>query len=301
MTGPRHSLQVPMRPPELTSIEGVHRKDDTPQSRWLLVAVVLIGLAAVVAGVFATRGAGQVEDQRDAATEQRIDLGRLVVAACARGDVIQNADGQNLCQRAAQVQTEPIPGVQGRPGDPGRDGRGVSDMTVNSAGRLVVTYTDGSTEDVGPVIGAAGADGAPGRGIADVGITTGRLIITFSDGTTQDLGPVVGNDGRDGADGQDGAEGAPGRGIADVDQVEGRLVITYTDGTSQDAGPLPAGPQGDPGPMGECPAGTELEPVVFVGGETGWGCVDQTSDPDPPATDPPTTTSPPETTAGEGG
>src|SRR5687768_16170831 len=123
MTG-HHSLQVPMPSHESVLSDGMHRKDDKAstrwQGRWPLIAVVLLGIVAVVAGIFATQGAGEVEDQRDTAVEQVRDLGRDVAAACARGEVIQSPDGRDLCQRAAEVQSAPIPGtaIQGEPGRP---------------------------------------------------------------------------------------------------------------------------------------------------------------------------------------
>jgi hypothetical protein len=100
--------------------DGMHRRDDKPASRWPVALVALLGAAAVVVGIFATQGAGEVEDQRDTAVEQVRDLGRDVAAACARGEVIQSPDGRNLCQRAAEVQSDPVPGtvIQGEPGRP---------------------------------------------------------------------------------------------------------------------------------------------------------------------------------------
>lgn len=176
-----------------------------------------------------------VEQQRDATAAQAASLAEQIKMECGAGDLTGP-----ICQHAEQVAAEPIPGPVGPAG------RGVSGLAVN-AGHLIVTYTDGGTEDVGPVIGADGADGAPGRGIADVGIAAGRLVVAFSDGGTQDLGPVVGADGRDGLDGRAGQDG---RGIASIDQVAGRLVITYTDGATEDAGPLPAGSAGAQGAQG---------------------------------------------------
>ena len=43
----------------------------------------------------------------------------------------------------------------------------------------------------------------------------GELILTYSDGTEQNLGVVVGNDGADGEDGSDGADGKDGANGAD--------------------------------------------------------------------------------------
>lgn len=275
-----------------------HRLRLIPRS-WLLL--IALGAVAVMflAWSFITAQQGReeaqeqtgvVEQQRDATAAQARDLAAQIKVACTSG-ALQGP----VCEQAEQVAETPVPtpqpGIPGDPGDPGPPGRGVSDMTIDPAGRLIVTYTDGTVENVGPVVGAAGADGEPGepgRGIADVEIIGGRLVVTFSDGATDDLGPVVGADGNDGTDGRDG------RGIASVDQVDGRLVITYTDGTTQDAGPLPAGPQGDQGPMGpagewECPAGSRLLPVEYGDGTAGYGCVLEAQPADPTTSPAPTT------------
>lgn len=53
--------------------------------------------------------------------------------------------------------------------------------------------------------------GETGVGVAGALIDrSGVLILTLTDGTQRDLGPVVGKDGRDGEDGEDGADGPPG-------------------------------------------------------------------------------------------
>ena len=55
--------------------------------------------------------------------------------------------------------------------------------------------------------GPAGKDGRDGRGIADLRIISGSLVVTYSDGTSADLGLVVGRDGKDGLPGIAGPEG----------------------------------------------------------------------------------------------
>ena len=67
--------------------------------------------------------------------------------------------------------------------------------------------------------------------------------MTYTDGTTQKVGPIAGQDGatgdngKDGTDGKDGKDGAAGRGVEKVEvDDEGNLVITFTDGTTQKAG-----------------------------------------------------------------
>ena len=155
--------------------------------------------------------------------------------ACSSGDVAPSPDGIALCDQAAQVQALPVPlPVDGTDGTDGVDGRGILGTSVVD-GRLIVTFSDGATQDAGQVVGQNGAAGLNGRGITDSDVVDGRLMITYSDGAVEDLGVVIGLDGR---------------GIASTAAVDGRLVVTYTDGDVEDAGPLPAGPRGDQGPGG---------------------------------------------------
>lgn len=200
--------------------------------------IVLAVLVAVGVWYLATRGA-TAEDQRDAEVVQKLDIASQVSQACATG---QLPSGDRLCATAAQAQAAPIPG------EAGPSGRGITGTRMTEDGRLVVSYTDGTSDDVGVVKGAPGAPASPARGITGSTIEAGQLVISYTDGTRSTLGPVVGSDGRDGRDGNKGDTGDAGRGVASVGQVDGRLVVTYTDGATQDVGPLPAGPRGDPAP-----------------------------------------------------
>lgn len=103
------------------------------------------------------------------------------------------------------------PGKDGRDGIDGRDGAdgvGVAGAVINRDGELVITLSDGTTRDLGRVVGkdgAPGRDGADGVGMAGVAIDRdGELVVTLSDGTARKLGPVVGKDGAPGRDGADG-------------------------------------------------------------------------------------------------
>lgn len=62
------------------------------------------------------------------------------------------------------------------------------------------------------VAGKDGKDGKDGIGIKNMEINDdGELVVTYSDDTTKNLGPVVGKDGNDGKDGVDGKDGQPGK------------------------------------------------------------------------------------------
>ncbi|WP_408911429.1 ExeM/NucH family extracellular endonuclease [Corynebacterium gottingense] len=117
--------------------------------------------------------------------------------------------------------------VNGTSGEDGKDG------------------TDG-TDGKDGAAGKDGKDGAAGRGVAGFEVVDGELEVTYTDGTSQKVGPIAGQDGatgtdgqdgKDGANGTDGKDGADGRGVEKVEvDGEGNLVITFTDGTTQKAG-----------------------------------------------------------------
>ncbi len=98
--------------------------------------------------------------------------------------------------------------------------REVRSATINEKGELILSYTDGTSSNLGVVKGADGLDGQNG---AD-----GKDGKNGADGTN-------GTNGKNGADGQTGAAGTPGtdgRGIASITQnADGALVITYDDGS----------------------------------------------------------------------
>jgi hypothetical protein len=120
-------------------------------------------------------------------------------------------------------------GENGENGTAGTPGRGILGTSV-ADGRLIVTYSDNTTDDLGEITGT------DGRGIAATTIDGGHLVVVYSDGERVDLGIVVGPEGR---------------GIASLDGSTGRLMVTLTDGTQLDAGPLPPGATGRDGTDGK--------------------------------------------------
>lgn len=122
----------------------------------------------------------------------------------------------------------------GGTGAPGADGRGISSAKVNSSGELVLTYTDGTTSNVGKVVGSDGEDGEDGASstITVESITGGhRLTITTTDGlnVTEETIDVM-----------DGQNGNAGRGIKSIARTSGSgaagatdtYTITYSDNTT---------------------------------------------------------------------
>ncbi|MER7014572.1 hypothetical protein ABT324_24370 [Saccharopolyspora sp. NPDC000359] len=256
------------------------------RARALVLAAVVVWAAWLTWSLADQSRTAKQETGRADSTQQRLDQLAADIAEACRQSPDAAARIGAACVSAEQVQREPRVPTNGQDG---ADGRGITATSIR-AGRLVVSYSDGTTADVGPVAGQPGATGAQGRGIVASVVDDGALALIYSDGTREAVGRIVGRPGDDGAD---------GRGIAEVTADGGRLVVTYTDGTREDAGPLPPGPQGEPGAQGDrgepgpdCPAGYELRPVLYLaaGGGTapGMGCVATDASTTPPTETPDT-------------
>jgi hypothetical protein len=307
----RHRLdqQAQMPPHDAVEIPGLHRKDERGLPLWLVVAIVILGLLAVAGGVYATLGAGDAEDQRDinavqrdAAIDSALNLGREVTAACAQGKVVQDDQGRDLCATAAQVQSDPVPGVavQGERG-PG--------PTVEQIRAVVAEYM--ATHP--PPRGEAGRAPTPDEVAAAVAqhLTAnpprpGRPP-TAGEITNAVATYFATNPPPPGARGQDGSTGMPGR-PPTAEEIQA-AVSSYL---AQN--PPPQGIPGPEGPAGPaCQPGTSLDTVQFGDGRFGLACVfddqpdpEPTDDPDPTTeptaeTPPTTTTDPPDDVESEPG
>ncbi|MGN1201824.1 MAG: hypothetical protein ACI4RF_00900 [Eubacterium sp.] len=58
-------------------------------------------------------------------------------------------------------------GINGTNGKNGADGIGISAATINSSGELVITYSDGTSANLGTVVGADGKDGQDGADLSN--------------------------------------------------------------------------------------------------------------------------------------
>lgn len=88
-------------------------------------------------------------------------------------------------------------GDSGNAGKDGRDGVGIADVTLNDAGELIITLTDGTVKNLGRVSGTDGKNGSDGRDGKDgVGISAvtvdkdGNITVTFTDGSTHKAGSI---------------------------------------------------------------------------------------------------------------
>ena len=83
------------------------------------------------------------------------------------------------------------------------DGRSITKCQINVSGELVITYSDGTSDNLGIILDDIPA--VEGKGISNTEINdNGELIIAYTDGTSNNLGVVIGSDGQDGSSGQDG-------------------------------------------------------------------------------------------------
>lgn len=143
-----------------------------------------------------------------------------------------------------------VDGTNGTDGTDGTDGIGIAKTEIDAEGKLVITYTDNTTANLGVVVGANGQNGSNGADGVGVAATTinanGELVITDTNGQSTNLGKVVGSDGKDGADGKDGIDGAPGKdGVSVTHEWDGTtLKVTSASGTTS------ADLKGEPGNSG---------------------------------------------------
>jgi hypothetical protein len=277
-----------MPPHEATEIPGKHRDIERAVPRWVVVVIAAVGVLSVVAGVLLTQQTGEVEDraetlpaveqQRDAAATQAQELGRQVIAACARGDVVQSPDGQNLCNTAAQVQADPIPGAP-IPGEPGRPP---------------------TAEEIRAVVAQYMADNPPVRGDPGRPPTADEVAAAVAQHLTANppqpgRPPTAGeianavatyfatNPPPQGPRGPRGGEG-PGPTAEEIQAAVNAWL---------EANPPPQGPRGEKGDSGPpCPDGSSLQTVQFENEVFGLGCVlDEQPGVDPTVEPQPTTTS----------
>ncbi len=99
--------------------------------------------------------------------------------------------------------------------------KGIASAVVNDNGELVITYTDGTSDNLGVVVGEKGDKGEQGE--------------QGPQGDKGEQGPQ-GDKGEQGPQGDKGEQGEDGRGISKVEfSADGtKLVITYTDNTTQE-------------------------------------------------------------------
>ncbi len=88
------------------------------------------------------------------------------------------------------------PGQDGEDGEDGKDGLGIANIEINANGELIITYTDGTSKNLGNVMGSNGSNGT---------------------------------DGEDGEDGEDGKDGVDGKTPSFKLDENGDLFIRYSE------------------------------------------------------------------------
>lgn len=147
-----------------------------------------------------------------------------------------------------------LQGIQGEQGPKGSDGIGIQAAVVDDEGYLVITYTDGDIDKLGPVKGADGTSisikdsltstselPSSGQNKGDGYLIDGNLWIYTG---TSEEGSINGfkNVGA--------IKGPAGRGIMSIIiSEEGIMTINYSDSTSEEVGNV-KGPKGDTGEQG---------------------------------------------------
>lgn len=161
--------------------------------------------------------------------------------------------------------------------------RELTATVINRSGELVLSYSDGSSANVGIVVGRDGKDGEsiigpPGESIKGDPGPAGRDGESIK-GDPGEPGPpgqdgesIKGDPGVDGKDGESikGDRGETGSDGVSIDQgviEDGHLVLKLTDGRSLNAGSVQGPPgkdgtsiKGDPGPPGESIKGDPGDP-----------------------------------------
>lgn len=115
--------------------------------------------------------------------------------------------------------------LTGEDGEDGTDGRGISSASINADGELVLVYTDGTSANLGIVVGSDGTNGKNGADgvsptVAVSSITGGHKITITDKSGTKTVDVMGGSDGKDGAD---------GRGITSVTRTSGTGAAGTTD------------------------------------------------------------------------
>ena len=152
-------------------------------------------------------------------------------------------------------------GRDGTDGTSGTDGISISAAVINESGELIISYSDGTTANLGKVVGSDGINGVNGTNGKD-GISVssaeinslGELVLSFSNGQRANVGAVVGakgDKGDKGDKGENGLNGSDGIGVKKSEiNSAGELVITYTNDLTENLGPV-VGAKGDKGDKGD--------------------------------------------------
>lgn len=129
----------------------------------------------------------------------------------------------------------------------GSTGVGISSVSINSAGHLIVSLTDGTSTDVGNVVGKNGTNGKDG-----VDGKNGIDGVNGKDGTN-------GKDGINGVDGQDGVDGFSPQIIENAENTDTQYKLDITTAAGTFTTPNLKGKDGQDGKDGTGGSGASSE------------------------------------------
>lgn len=153
------------------------------------------------------------------------NAGSLKGANCTIKSITETSDGNLVVfqyqNEDGTVETQEMTvkhGKDGEKGDIGDPGVSVTKVVVDSSNHLIITLSNGTTQDAGLVPTIAGKDGEDGKSGTDgvsPTVTTKQTdtgaIITITDVNGDHVASLSnGQDGKDGQDGQDGQDGKKG-------------------------------------------------------------------------------------------
>lgn len=112
----------------------------------------------------------------------------------------------------------------------GKDGKDAPKPTDQQIAAQVAAYLIAHP----PADGADGHNGTAGRGVVSSALDGCDVVFTYTDGTTDRIGPICGADGHDGADSTvPGPAGRGIESVACPDDEDDDWIYSFTDGTTQ--------------------------------------------------------------------
>ena len=141
----------------------------------------------------------------------------------------------------------------------GSTGVGISGVSINSAGPLIVSLTDGTSTDVGNVVGKDGVNGKDG-----VDGKNGIDGVNGADGTN-------GKDGTNGVNGQDGADGFSPTIVENAENTDTQYKLDITTAAGTFTTPNLKGKDGQDGKDGTGGSGGGASSEVYSTDETEVG------------------------------
>ncbi|MGN0416388.1 MAG: hypothetical protein ACI4EZ_00355, partial [Anaerostipes faecalis] len=131
----------------------------------------------------------------------------------------------------------------------GSTGVGIASVSINDSGHLIVTLTDGTSTDLGNVVGRDGTNGKDG-----VDGTNGKDGVNGKDGTNG----IDGKDGINGVDGKDGADGFSPQIVENAENTDTQYKLDITTSTGTFTTPNLKGQDGSAGSSGGGGATSEV-------------------------------------------